>query len=257
MTDLKNLLRSLRTKRGLTRGQVAAALRVSGSLVAAWEQGRLVPRDDMAAKLDELFSAGSDIQQAAEVARAELNPWLRPWMDQEERAVMLRTFEPLVIPGLLQTEAYARAVIASSPRMASRVDEAAGRRLRRQAAALDRDDPVTLAAIIGEPALLVGDPTIMRPQLEHLVTVSHRATVHVRVVPMSTGLHAGLGGPFVIATLPDGRGTAYLDDQLRGRVVPDAPDMAELGRAWEAVSELALPADQSRDLILKVSHEYH
>lgn len=257
MNDLQAMLRRLRKENGLTRDQAGASVKVSGSLIGAFESGRLIPKPDTARRLDEFYGTGDEIQKAAKAARDELNPWLRPWTDHEGRAVMLRWFEPLVIPGLLQTEAYARAMIACNPRMASRVDEAVERRLARQAVALDREDPVTLAAIIGEPALRIGDPKIMRPQLEHLVEMSHRPTVHIRVIPMSAGLHAGMAGPFVLASLPAGHHSAYLDDQLRGRVATDATDIGELGQIWEAVSELALPANQSRDLMLKVSHEYH
>jgi transcriptional regulator with XRE-family HTH domain len=255
MNDLQTKLRRLRSDKGLTRDQAGAAIKVSGSLISAFEQGRLIPQPDTAARLDAFHGTGDEIQRAAVAAREELAPWLRPWTDQEERAITLRTFEPVVIPGLLQTEAYARAIIACGTRMAPRVDEVTSRRLARQVAVLERAEPATLAAIIGEPALRIGDPKIMRPQLQHLIAQSHRATVHVRVIPMSAGLHAGLAGPFVLATLPGGRPAAYLDDQLRGRVVGEVGDVAELEQTWEAVSELALPASQSRDLILKVNDE--
>ncbi|MDG4831376.1 helix-turn-helix transcriptional regulator [Solwaraspora sp. WMMD1047] len=257
MSEFRELLRRLRKERGLTRDQAGAGVGFAGSTVAAWEAGRLIPKPDGAKRLDDFYGTGDEIQRAAAHAREELTPWLRPWTDQEARAVALRWFEPLVIPGLLQTDEYARAIVGCSPRMASRVDEVVGRRLARQAAALERPEPVTLAAIIGEPALRIGDPKIMRPQLERLMEVSHLPHMHVRVVPMAAGFHPGLAGAFVLASLPDGRSVAYLDDQLRGRVAPDPPDVSELAQTWEAICELALPANQSRDLILKVGHEQH
>lgn len=163
----------------------------------------------------------------------------------------------MIIPGLLQTEAYARAIIGCSPRLAPQVDDSTARRLARQAAVLERPEPATLSAIIGEAALRHGDAELMRPQLAHLIDMGRRLTVHVRVIPMSAGLHAGLAGAFAIASLPAGHPTAYLDDQLRGRVVTDAGEVGELGQVWEALCERALPADQSRDLISKVINDAH
>nr|MDT0663057.1 helix-turn-helix transcriptional regulator [Micromonospora sp. DSM 115978] len=94
MNELREMLRRLRKERGLTRDQAGAAIKVSGSLIGAFESGRLIPKPDTAKRLDEFHGTGDDIQKAAKAAREELNPWLRPWTDQEERAAMLRTFEP-------------------------------------------------------------------------------------------------------------------------------------------------------------------
>ena len=83
------------------------------------------------------------------------------------------------------------------------------------------------------------------------------AVVRAQPDPGGAGLHAGLTGAFVVATLPGGSRLGYLDDQLRGRVVPDADEVGQLDRTWESLSAVALPRDQSRDLILKVINEYN
>lgn len=114
-----------------------------------------------------------------------------------------------------------------------------------------------LVAIVGEPALHHGDPAIMKQQLEHLVDIGHRSTVHIRVIPQDAGLHAGLTGAFVVAILPGGSRLGYLDDQLRGRTVSDTDEIGEMERTWESLSALALTCDQSRDLILRMIHDYH
>ncbi|MFC6022489.1 Scr1 family TA system antitoxin-like transcriptional regulator [Plantactinospora solaniradicis] len=257
MNDLRELLRRERTKRGMTQDQAGAAIKVSGSSIGGFESGRMVPMPDTAKTLDDLFGTGDEIQRLSAEAREEAQaPWLRPWTDNERRATLLRWFEHSVIPGLLQTEDYARAILTVGPHTPEQVAEMTASRLARQAATLERPDPPTLAAIIGEPALRYGGPTIMKDQLEHLVDIGHRPTVHLRVIPGDVGLHAGLAGAFVVATLPGGSRLGYLDDQLRGRVVSDVDEVGDLERTWESLSAVALPRDQSRDIMLKVIDEY-
>ncbi|AVT38043.1 DNA-binding protein [Plantactinospora sp. BB1] len=241
----------------MTQDQTGAVINVSASSVGAFENGRMVPMPDTAKALDELFNTGDEIQRLSTEARAEAQaPWLRPWTDNERRATLLRWFEHSLIPGLLQTADYARAILSAGPNRPAVVEEWTASRLARQAAVFDRDDPPTLSAIIGESALRFGNQSIMKDQLEHLVDIGDRSTVHIRVVPQGAGLHAGLTGAFVVATLPGGSRLGYLDDQLRGRVVADADEVGDLDLTWESLSAVALPRDQSRDVILRVIDDY-
>ncbi|MFY1688433.1 helix-turn-helix domain-containing protein [Plantactinospora sp. WMMB782] len=260
MDDLRKTIRRERNRKGLTQDQAGAAVSVSASSIGAFETGRMVPMPDTARALDALFETGTEIQEMSAKARVDgVAPWLRPWTDNERQATLLRWFEHSLIPGLLQTEAYARMILAAGPHRRDKLDELTAARMARQTAALDRDDPPTLVAIIGEAALRLGDGALMKDQLEHLVDVGHRPNVHIRVLPMSAGLHAGLAGAFVIASLPGANSPrlAYLDDQLRGRTVADTEEVGELDRTWESLSALALPCGQSRDLILRIVDEYN
>ncbi|MFC6019012.1 Scr1 family TA system antitoxin-like transcriptional regulator [Plantactinospora solaniradicis] len=92
--------------------------------------------------------------------------------------------------------------------------------------------------------------------MKHLLDLSHRAKVQVVVVPRSAGLHAGLNGAFVLATLPTSRRAGYVDDQLQGRVVTDGGDLDRLEVSWEIVSGLALPVQPSRDLLQKAINDH-
>ncbi|MEO3928243.1 Scr1 family TA system antitoxin-like transcriptional regulator [Micromonosporaceae bacterium B7E4] len=85
--------------------------------------------------------------------------------------------------------------------------------------------------------------------------VGQRPRTFIHVVPVSAGLYIGLSGPFMLATLGDGRVVGYLDDQLQGRLVTDTDKVVALDRAWQAVSAVALPCDLSRDLIMKIASE--
>lgn len=175
MNELRKLLRAERTKRRMTQRQVGAAIRVSGSLIAAIEQGRVIPQPDTVRALDELFGSGDAIQRAAEAARDDnLPPWLRPWADSEQRATLLRWWEPLVIPGLLQTEAYMRAVLVGGQTPDGQIERTIQARHERQAATVERTDPPILSAVIAEGALTCGPPDLCREQARHLLDMSYR-----------------------------------------------------------------------------------
>lgn len=251
VSDLRKIMREQRAKLGLTQAKTGRAINVSGSQIAAIENGRLIPQPPTAARLDALFGTGNEIQKAAEAARNDAQPlWLRPWTEQEAKATLLRAWEPSLIPGLLQTEAYTLAVLRGSRLPKQAVERTAQVRKDRQAATLGRADPPMLSAIIGEAALMCGPTDVLKEQLEHVLRMTELPHVQVLVVPWSAGLHAGLSGAFVIATLPNRHRVAYVDDQLRGRVVA-GPEVERLELAWEIVSGLALPVHLSRDLIKK------
>lgn len=241
----------------MTQDQVAEAITVSSSLIGGFETGRILPMPDTAKALDGLFGTGEEIQRLSAAAREDAQPpWMRPWTENERRAIVLRSFQPLVIPGLLQTEAYTRAILGAWSHSPAQLEEIAAGRLARQEATLGRPDPVTLSVIVSEAVLREGDPLILKDQLEHLVDIGHRPNVLIRVIPRGAAPHAGLAGAFVLASLPSGERVGYLDDQLSGRVVADPREVGRLERSWETVNAVALPVEQSRNTILKVIDEY-
>ncbi|WP_422772657.1 helix-turn-helix domain-containing protein [Plantactinospora sp. WMMC1484] len=249
--EFRHLLRKLRTERGMSQDALGAEVHISGSQIGHYESGRSVPVDDMAERLEQALGAGGELRSAADRSRGEaVAPWLRSWADNEGRAIALRTFEHSVIPGLLQTESYARAIIGVGEHTPEQIEEAVRIRLARQATVLDRPDPAILTAIIGEGALCPRG-AIMKAQLEHLVDLGCRPNVHVRVVPFSAGLHPGMAGTFAVATLPDGTTVVYLDALGEGVVGSHVRDVRHAVVTWESVNARALPCDMSRDLILK------
>ncbi|MDG4764344.1 helix-turn-helix transcriptional regulator [Solwaraspora sp. WMMD406] len=254
--DFRHVLRRERMARGISQDALGAEVYVTGSQIGNYEAGRSIPPDGVARALDEKLGAEGELLKLVAVARGEaVAPWLRPWKTTERQAILLRWYEHSIIPGLLQTEAYARMVVEAGPNTEAQVDGMTHERLERQAATLGRSSPVTLSAIVGEAALRLGDPTIMKEQLEHLVEIGDRPNVHVRVVPFAAGMHAGLGGAFVLASMPDGSSVAYVDGTLEGEVVSKARDLGRLLTAWESICTKALPCDQSRAFILKVVDE--
>ncbi|WP_229402564.1 helix-turn-helix domain-containing protein [Micromonospora okii] len=249
------VLKHERGKRGLTQDQVAEAVHVSGSLIAMFETGRRVPQPDTARRLDELLGTGDLFARMAVEARRDAQPgWFRPWAEVEREATSLRCFEPVIIPGLLQTEGYARAALASGLFVPEKVEEHVAFRMERQAL-LDRKEPPLTIFVIDEAALRRGEPAVLKEQLLHLAEVGLRTRVLVHVVPCDAGPYIGQSGPFTLAEAAGGEHLAFLEDQLEGRVLADPKRVSTLVRAWEAVRAVALPRDQSRDLILKQVNE--
>jgi transcriptional regulator with XRE-family HTH domain len=255
--QFRHALRRERLAHGLSQDALGAQVFVSGSQIGNYESGKSVPPSEVVKGLDEVLGTGTELQQHADKARGEaVAPWLRSWKENEERAVIVRTFQPNLIPGLLQTEDYARTVIAAGPHSPLQVDEMTRERMERQAKTLERPDPVTLTAILGEAALHHGGTPMMQDQLRHLVEVGRRPNVHVRIVPFTAGLHAGLTGAFAIATLPDGSPVVYLDTLVEGEVGTRMRDVHYAATVWEGICGRALPCELSRDLILRVIHEH-
>jgi transcriptional regulator with XRE-family HTH domain len=214
---LRAELRNARMAADLTQDQVAEAMEWSPSKIIRIEAGSVgVSANDMKAlltlyqitdpkRVDELLTL-------ARVARERLTtyrdapPRLLQFIDYEAAAAIIRGFQPLVVPGLLQTEEYARAVIqAVMPKSSkAQLEALVTVRMRRQEI-LTRPDPVELLAVVDEAVIRrqVGGEGIMRRQVKHLVAMADRKNVTIEVVRFGTGVHPGIQGPFVIFEFPD------------------------------------------------------
>ena len=170
-------------------------------------------------------------------------PWFREWVSIEQEAASLRSFQPLVVPGLLQTEEYARALHeGASPLVGDAMEQQVAARMARQVV-LDRPAPPQFVAVLDNSVLTraVGGPKVMREQLAHLVEVGRRPRVHLHLVPETVGAYPGLNGAFVLATPADGDDVGYLDNQLHGTIVERHADVKSLRQTWESVRAEAMP----------------
>ncbi|MFC4144941.1 DUF5753 domain-containing protein [Micromonospora mangrovi] len=181
-----------------------------------------------------------------DVVRRREPVWFLPWAEVERRADTLRSFQPSVLPGLLQTEAYAHAVLSCGPLADDAVEGYVASRVARQAAVFDRPRPPLTVFVVDEAALRRGEPEIMQPQLDHLVAMAQRPRLLLHVLPLRAGFHPGQAGPFVIASTDDGEDVAYLDDQAAGRTTTD---VAALWQVWDTLRSVALPRDQTVQLL--------
>lgn len=209
-----------------------------------------MPQPETAAALDEVLGSGDLISRLAADAHADRRPWMRSWLEHERRAVLLRLWDLALVPGLLQSEAYMREVFGGD----AGVDDLVASRRERQAAVLDRQSPAEVSCLISDIALRQGSPAVRKEQLDHLVDMSHRPNVSVRMVPAGLPVHVGLGGSIALATLPDGHRIGWLDDPLAGKVVTTYADLIRLEIALETIAGLALSVAQSRDHILEISN---
>lgn len=244
-------LRRLREAAGLTQEAWGDRVHFSGSHVGSVERGDRPVLPDYLRAVDKVHgTALADFYR--EFVIGESAPvWLRPWLDYERDATMLRYFELAVISGVLQTEAYARAVIGTT-RSGVAADEAVAARLARWEVVTRDDNPPRVVVILDDSALRrpVGGPEVMHEQLTALVKAIERPNISVFIVPAHVGAYAGLDGPVALATA-HGRTVGLRDAPGAGDVVEDPAVVDLLERQWEAVREYALPQDQSRELIMK------
>jgi transcriptional regulator with XRE-family HTH domain len=267
VSDLPAKLRQLRNERKITQITVARAINVSKSLIASFEQGRLIPQYETVDRLDTFYGTGDTLSRMSADAVAERErqrdrrqrqlPVFDSWADLEASATMLRSFQPLLIPGLLQTEGYALATLESSVTLdPTDIHRHVTDRMARQEI-LNSPKPPRFMAVIDQTALRrkVGTPLIMRDQCDALLKACLRPHVSIQMVPEDAGAYAGTNGPFVLAMV--GRETyGFVEDQLGGRVVDVRDEVDLLMRAWDEVKLNALNQRQSLDLIARMAETW-
>jgi transcriptional regulator with XRE-family HTH domain len=253
------MVRYHREKAGLSRPQAAEGICKSVSLVEAIERGDRVATGDVTADLDRVLGAGGDLirlrEELGEGMSYQPYPvWFQDWArDIEPRARRLRWFEPNVVPGLLQTGDYARAVFRARFGITEEdVEQRVAFRLARQEI-LTRGDPPKLWAILDEFVVRrrIGGPHVMLEQVTRLIEAARQPHIVIRVVPASVGAHEGLyGGGFVIADLADGTSIGLQEGAVRGGYsIRDADDMGSLTFVWDTLRDEALPRSASLALL--------
>ncbi len=249
------MLRHYRVRAGLTQDRIGALAHVSGKLISAYENGWRVPTRPTTAEIDAVAELGTHgaltelWDQFEEGMSYQAYPdWFQDWKDIEATASRLRWFEPNVVPGLLQTEDYARAVFRT--RFGITDDEVESRvaaRLKRQEI-LARDRPPTVWVILDEWVLRrpVGGQSVMLEQVSHLIEMAQRPRVVLQVIPASAGAHEGLyGGGFALADFADSPSIGYQEGPVRGQPVRDVKDVSTLDLTWDTLTGEALPRKAS------------
>jgi transcriptional regulator with XRE-family HTH domain len=253
-------LRRARSRAGLTQDQLAEKISYSPSLVAHVEIGSRAPSADFAARADDALGTDGLLTRLQPLVRSEAYPaWFRDWVEIEREATALMSFEPLLIPGLLQTEEYARAVLrASNPASTDgEVDRLVLARMDRQAV-LAKDEPLLLWVILDEGVLTrpVGGPEVMRAQIDKLITAARQPKIIFQVVPKESGAHAGLSGPFVIASFSSAPDIAYLDNALAGQVTERPAELARVTLLYDILKSEALSRRASIDQARKAMEQW-
>ena len=208
-------LRRLREERGITLEDAGYVIRASGSKMSRLETGRVCFKDRDITDLLAFYEVTDEQQCDAlrELARHAsahgwwhdysdvLPAWFEAYVGLEEAATSIRTYEIQFVPGLLQTEDYARAVtlLGHHGAPAAEIEQRVGLRMARQTL-LAEPRPVHLWAVLDEAVLRrpAGRPGVMRRQLQHLLEAADRPNVTIQVIPFAAGAHAAAGGPFSI-----------------------------------------------------------
>jgi transcriptional regulator with XRE-family HTH domain len=225
---LRGELRRVRSEAGRTQREVAQAMDWSISKLIRIESGAVsVSTTDLKALLDfygvsdrqeverfvELARAGKDRRGWWSAYREAVSQQYLTFLGHEDAASSIQQFEPLLVPGLLQTAAYARTVLQAFVPAApgKRIDDWVDLRMQRQQL-LERDPSPESLFVLDEAVLRrpVGGPDVMRAQLSKILKLAERPNVTIEVVPFSVGVHVGMKGPFVILEFPD----AYENDVL-------------------------------------------
>jgi transcriptional regulator with XRE-family HTH domain len=261
-------LRDLRERTGLSPEEAASRLGWSRPKLVRFETAVQVAKAADITAMCELYGAASDerallAQLAAEAGKrgwwtAYGDVFTGSYVADEAEAARIRTWQPLLIPGLLQTEQYAWAVIQTG--RAESPDDAQRRVMARMArrTLLSRADAPQFDAIIDEAALRrpVGGTEVMREQLRELLR--SRPNVTVRVVPFRAGVHPGLEGGFVLLDFPADTSfpTEVYAESIAGDLYPESADqIARISLAYERIGQVALPPDESATLIRQITEE--
>lgn len=253
-------LKAAREQRGWSQADLAGQIPYSLSTISMVEALHRVPTRDLAAYLDKAFGTpGTFARLEGRLRDLPFPASFRPFAAYEAEATALYVFEHSLVPGLLQTSEYARAVLATRPNTAEdEIDNLVAARLARQVI-LTRDEPPAplLWALIDEGVLYrpVASAEVMRDQLMSLVQASRRPNVTVQVLPYSAGGHTGLLGAFTIVDLGANPSTVNVEDITYGRVFEDAATVSRVTLHYKSLQSEALPKRASRELIARVAEE--
>lgn len=220
MAIFGDLLKALREGRGITLDALAAHTGYSKSLAVKIESGERLASKAFIDKAEELLGSAGALQAVApHLSREKLPAGYGEYADEEARATCLGAYDTHVIKGLLQTEAYMRAVFqARCPALEEdEIDRWTEDRLARRA--LFTRKPVCMLSFVLEEGILrrpVGGPAVMKDQLGHLMAVGERRNVQIQIMPSHYEAHAGFDGPFTFLESPDRQFLAYAESQVGG-----------------------------------------
>ena len=261
-------LRLLRMGAGISREQAGYAIRGSESKISRMELGRVGFKERDVVDLLKLYGVHDDAehQRLLVLAREANEPgwwhiygdilttWFQNYLDLEQAAELIRTYEVQFVPGLLQTDAYARAVILLGHAAARQdeVDLRARLRMERKKV-LTAPHPTRLWAVIDESVLMrpVGGREVLREQIEALIEACRLPTVRLQVIPISSGGHAAMGGAFSILRFPEQElsDVVYIEHLTSALYLEKREDVDQYAEAIGRLSIEAEPPDRTPEIL--------
>jgi transcriptional regulator with XRE-family HTH domain len=267
-------LRNLRLAKGVTRDKAGYEIRASESKISRMELGRVSFKERDVVDLLKLYGVddAGERERLLTLAREANTPgwwhsygdvlstWFQNYLDLEQAAELIRTYEIQFVPGLLQTDAYARAVITlgHGTATAEEIDRRADLRMARKQM-LQRDESPRLWAVLDEAVLRrpIGGKEVLREQIESLLAMCMQPSVRLQVIPFSSGGHAAAGGAFTILRFPypDMPDVVYLEHLTSGLYLDKREDVDQYAAAMGRLTIEAEPPARTPDLLRKALHD--
>jgi transcriptional regulator with XRE-family HTH domain len=250
-------VQGLREHAGLTREELASLVRFSKHTVESIELGRRMPDLDFVDRAEPVLGGTGALKKAYRhlTRHPGLAAWFRQWARYERLADSLDIYECRLVPGLLQSEAYARASFANAlpPLSDEELEAKVAARMERQRLLRERPH-VSYSFVVEEHVFRrgLGGPEVTRGLLDHVLAVTEPRNVVFQVMPLESFGHACLGGSVQLAELPEGRRYAYSEGQKTGRLISDAKEVALLYRVYATLRSQALTPEKSRDLLERI-----
>jgi transcriptional regulator with XRE-family HTH domain len=253
-------LRKLRTKAGLTQRELGEGVPIAHSRIAQFELGNETPPEDVSAKLDALLCADGDLTDLWEhVRRTPFPDWARRFVEYEARATAMHKYMAHSVPGLLQTEAYARELLRLGQPWFTReeIEEKVAARVDRQDM-LRRERPPLLWVVLDEAVIRrpVGGQESMRDQLSRILEAARAPGIEVQVLAFASGGHSAMGGSLTLLSFENGPDVAYLEAGHSGELVEDQAKVARHSYCYDLVHADALPPEASAALILQAMEDF-
>ncbi|GGZ81397.1 transcriptional regulator [Streptomyces bluensis] len=255
-------VRRLRTAAGLTQAELGAKTHVVSTRITQIERvSGAKPTLELARALDAALGADNLLVELWPYVYREAFPdWSRKFMEYSGRAVGIREYAAHVVPGLLQTKAYARAVLSVGRTLGSKeqLEERVTVRMGRQDR-LGAPDRPELWVVLDEAVLRrpVGGQVVMREQLERLLEAAAEPHVTVQVLPFDQGEHDVMGGSLTVLTMPDGSEVAYTEGAHYGQLIEDPEEVRSFALTYDRLRAAALPPLMSLDMIRSVMEDNH
>ena len=258
-------IKVLRERAGLTQRELGDRLGYSGALINSLEGGRRIPQPEFLRSADEFLNAGGvlevvkdDVLQAKARNRVRHPAWFRDYARLEAEAVEVHFWSTLTVPGLLQTEDYARTTFEVNQPLLNEetIEQRVAARLARQEILTNWPPPI-VSAVLDESVLRrrIGGREIQRGQLVHLQRLAQLRSTTLQVMPLDCEGHAGLAGPFILLTTKKRQQVAYMELQDSSRLVSDPEEVRILAARYGHIRGQALTPRDSLTLIEKLLGE--
>ncbi|SFC12391.1 helix-turn-helix domain-containing protein [Streptomyces aidingensis] len=245
-----------RERLGLSRADLGKEAHCGYSLVAKIESGDRVPPLSFAEACDRVFphSNGRFVRLWPLVIRYAYPPWFRPYVELEQKATLVRMFNPKLLPGIVQTRDYAEAVLRTA--RPTNLEDLVTARIERQRILSRDDNPARLWLVLNEAALRnpVGESQLMRAQLDHLRELAETPRHRVQIVP-ERKVNNLVVSPFGLLSFNEGADVVHVDGFPRGYVLAEPDDVAEAQEAYDLLVAMAAPPDETAELIQSIAKD--